>query len=295
MTGVDWPRVGIHDDIPAEDYHADPCVRPSLSAGIARTLIELSPRHAWWAHPRLNPMFERREDAKFDLGTAAHSILLQGTDIVEVCDYPDWRTNAAKEQRDQARKAGLIPLLISQWREVYAMVDSIRQQLPALETYPPVFTDGKPERTVIWEEDNGVICRARLDWLRDDLRAIDDYKTTGSTAKPDMWSRRTFWSIGCDVQIAFHSRGVYKVTGEWPAWRYVVCECFPPYAVSVVTPHKSVLELAQQKVEYAIRKFGECLGADRWPAYDRKPFEVESTDYAEADFLKLTYGEEIAA
>jgi hypothetical protein len=45
---------GIHDTT-AVDYHADPCPEPSLSAHIAALLCARSPRHAWAAHPKLNP------------------------------------------------------------------------------------------------------------------------------------------------------------------------------------------------------------------------------------------------
>ena len=34
-------------------YHADPCPVPSLSAGVAHTLLTQSPLHAKYCHPRL--------------------------------------------------------------------------------------------------------------------------------------------------------------------------------------------------------------------------------------------------
>ena len=39
---------GIHN-LSAEVYHADPCVKPSLSSSIANVLLQQSPLHAWMA------------------------------------------------------------------------------------------------------------------------------------------------------------------------------------------------------------------------------------------------------
>ena len=38
---------GIHYNVPEAAYHADPCEAPSLSSGIARTLLTRSTLHAW--------------------------------------------------------------------------------------------------------------------------------------------------------------------------------------------------------------------------------------------------------
>ena len=102
---------GIHDGIPAERYHRDPSDRPALTAGTIKTLLAYSPWHAWHNHPRLNPEWAPTYEAKFDLGTAAHALLLQGEDVAQWIDADDWRTKAARDERDQARKEGKVPLL----------------------------------------------------------------------------------------------------------------------------------------------------------------------------------------
>ncbi len=123
-------RPGIHDGVPMDVYQADPCETPSLSSGIASLLLTRSPRHAWTRHPRLNPQQTRSEEAKFDLGTCAHELFLRGLDIAHVVDSDSWRTNAAKDERDQARADGLVPLLVKDYTRVQEMVEAIRSQLP---------------------------------------------------------------------------------------------------------------------------------------------------------------------
>ena len=47
MMKIELP--GVYD-MPAEDYHADPCLEPSLSASIAKTMIFDTPWHVWTKH-----------------------------------------------------------------------------------------------------------------------------------------------------------------------------------------------------------------------------------------------------
>ena len=256
----------------AEEYHGDPMEQPSLSASIAHLLCTMSPLHAWLAHPRLNPDYEREEDAKFDVGTVAHALLLQGKDpaeVVEIVDADDWRTKAAKEARDAARDAGKVPLLSKQAEAVAAMLSATRAQMDACDSDPRLFTDGQPEQTLTWQEPNGVLCRARLDWLRDDLVTIDDYKTTSASANPERWTR-TMFQIGGDVQAAFYLRGLRAVTGRRATFRFVVQETFPPYALSVVVPSEAALEVGNAKVEHALAVWERCLASGEWPAYPQE-------------------------
>lgn len=272
-------HTGIHN-VPADTYHADQIDddRPSLSASIASILCTQSPAHARAKHPRLNPDFKRTEEQKFDVGTAAHALFLEGRDAVHVVAALDWRTADAKHERDYAREMGKVPLLTSQWAEVQAMCAATREQLSAVDVDPPLFRDGNPEETLVWEEE-GVLCRARLDWLRDDFAACDDFKTTSRSANPESWSR-TLFSIGADVQAAFYLRGLMAISGD-AVFRWCVQETFPPYALSVVTLAPGAMALAEAKVDHALKVWKECLETDTWPAYptrvayaDAPPWEM---------------------
>ena len=90
--------------MPLADYVRDPAPAPSLSASIAHLLLTRSPRHAWLAHPRLNPQWAPEEDERFDFGTIAHELLLEGhTNSAVVVDAPNWRKRAASEAKRAAR------------------------------------------------------------------------------------------------------------------------------------------------------------------------------------------------
>src|SRR6266542_2753422 len=139
--------------ITADEYHLDQIGndQPSLSAGIASILINASPKHAWTAHPKLNPDYQPREDKKFDIGKAAHRLLLEGVDSVIVVEAENWRTKAAQEAQAEARAAGLTPLLAREWEAVRAMVDAANSQLAEFSINPfPFIRDGCPEQPIFW-------------------------------------------------------------------------------------------------------------------------------------------------
>lgn len=286
---IDTP--GIYE-IPAAEYHQDPCPAPSLSSSIAKTLLACSPAHARAKHPRLGAA-PREESETFDLGTAAHAYILQGVDAFEVCEFHDWRTNAAKEQRDEARAAGLTPILAGKFENVRRMAEAVRFQLATFEDPPRPLQAGKPELTIVWREHNGIWCRAMLDFLHNDQLTIDDLKSTAASAHPASWLR-TMYGMGADVQVAFYLRGLKAVTGKDARFRFVVVENFEPYATSVISLAPSALDVASDKVEQAIQSWGRCLETDTWPGYPKRVCHLEAPAWEIARQLEREDEEDVA-
>ena len=282
---IDVP--GIYQ-IGAAEYHRDSVgPAPSLSASIAHILLNQSAWHAWFAHPRLNPAYERQDDERFDLGTAAHAYLLEGESGFTIIQAPDWRTKLAKEARDDARRDGKIPLLADRWGDVQGMALAAGQQLDVNEDPPRPLANGKPEQTLVWQE-NGLWCRARLDWLHDGHRMIDDYKSTGASANPDVWTRALF-GAGHDVQAAFYLRGLKALTGIEAMFRFVVQENFPPYALSVIGLAPDALALAERKVQYAMTLWRHCIERNEWPGYARQICWATAPAWEEARWGEQEY------
>lgn len=284
---------GIHT-LDAAAYHADQLGdTPTLSCSIAKVLVSASPKHAWANHPRLNPLFEPDADDKFDLGTAAHSLFLEGDGNVEVFTYNDWRSKAAQEGRAEARAHGKTPMLGKDWDRVVAMVDALRSQLATLKIDPPLFTAGQPEVTVVWNE-QGVLCRSRLDYLHDTFLAADDLKSTHS-ANPDTWTRRTMWDIGADLQVAFNCRGVKAVTGIEPEFRFVVIETKPPFELIVVSLEPEARAFAETKVDKALDLWKRCLDTNTWPGYPKDICYASLPPWLETQYLEREAREESIA
>jgi hypothetical protein len=260
---------GIHD-IPAAAYHADPAPAPSLSASIAKVLLNQTPRHAWLQHPRLNPHYQAEVSMNFDLGSAAHALILGDVQRFVHIDAENFRTKAAQNQRDEAYAAGLIPLLPDQWETVQAMAGAARAQLSRHEDASGAFTHGKPEQTLIWEDD-GIYCRLRLDWLPDGGNVFYDYKTTSADAGPNGWGRRQLFDLGNDIQAGIYRRGIQRLLGiKDPVFRFVVQETKPPYALCVHGLSPATKMLADAKAYEAVRIWRWCTSGNRWPGYPRQ-------------------------
>lgn len=272
-------------DLTAYQYHADLVAdTPTLSASLAHVLLTKSPAHAKAQHPKLNPNVETTTATHFDIGTAVHDAYLQGVDRIHRVEADDWKTKAAREARDLARSHGLIPLLTHQADQVEEIAGSLAEQLPGLDVAPSLFTDGLAEQTLVWEE-QGVMCRARLDWLRADRHAIDDLKTTSKTASPYSpgWS---MFAFGGDTQAAFYTRGVRAVFGVEPDFRFLVVETQAPYALTVFSPGPDVMALADAKVDRAISTWRDCLERDEWPAYPTRVCHVDLPGWAETQWMQ---------
>ena len=250
----------------AAEYHGS----AGFSSTLARAIITRTPAHA----KALTEGRGRDSDA-MDMGTAVHQLLLRD-DRVDVLDFDSFRTNDAKAARDASRDAGRIPLLQHKWAEANHIAIAVREQLVALELDPVPFTEGTAEHVIRWTE-NGVECRAMLDWLRDDLKYIDDLKTT-SDASPRGFQRKV-WNLRYDIQAAFYLRAVAAWLGEMshpikPRFRWVAVETEYPYLVTVHEPDKLALENADARIDEALRVWADCLAADSWPGYPDTVNEV---------------------
>ena len=255
---------GIHIISEAE-YHADPCDRPSLSSSLAKVLLNQSPRHAWMQHPQLNPDYRPEENSRFDLGSAAHALLLEGNQAkIAIIEADDWRTKKAKEERDIARENGLLPVLAKHDFALKAMVKAAREFIETTEL-KGIFADGQPEQTVLWQEQN-TWCRARPDWLTDDHKIILDYKTTDSAA-PEVFIRQ-IPRMGYDLQSEFYTRGIYRLFNLMPVFIFLAQEIDPPYACSLVSLSNAYRDIADAKVERAMELWGQCLSSGNWPSYN---------------------------
>jgi hypothetical protein len=283
-------RAGIFSDVPLAAYLADPAPIPSLSAGCAQTLISRSPLHAWIEHPRLNPAYEREEDTKFDIGTAAHEALLQGLDRCEVIQADDWRTKAAKEARDAARAAGKIPLLTKHYEPLAVMVEAAKAFIETTEL-AGLFDDGEAEATVLWDE-GATWFRARPDWLSADRRLIVHYKTC-TCAQPDAFIRGPLTALGYDTTLAFYERGLAAVTGGDPRSVILAQETKPPHSCTLIGLSPAFASIASGKVARAVQLWERCMKSGRWPSYpsqihyaEPKPWQLAEEEERDTRFTE---------
>ena len=270
-------------ELPEYAYHADLIdeTRPSLSRSVIHAMCSKSPAHARAAHPKLNPLFEIETKSEFDIGTSAHQVLLEGHANVDVLSYDNWKRPIAREEAAQVRLHGRIPLLEKEWESVEAMIAAVRPQLDEMDPVP--FTEGRAEQTISWEYE-GVLLRARPDWIRDDLSLVEDFKTA-SSADPAAWSKRAI-EYGYDLQAVLYRMGVQMATGAFPDYRCIVVEKKAPYLVTEFRFAPDALTLAHRKVMWAIDMWRRCLDTEIWPGYASETCWVKLNPWDEERWLE---------
>jgi hypothetical protein len=282
---------GIHD-IPEEEYHWRPTREPCLSSSVAKSLLYQSPGHVFAEHPGLNPKVQKEvgDESKFAFGRAYHDYILEGGKKIYIVEAENYRTKLARELRDLAINAGEIPLLSHQHDQLLAMAEVMTKFLKGFKEFN-LFENGKPEQALIWKEGD-VWCKARLDWLHNEYKTIDDLKTTLVSGNPDTFRRQLF-SLHYDIQAAFYQRGVKALTGKTPGFRFVVQEAQKPYAVSCLSLDLYAQELAEMQVSLAIKKWRHCLSSKQWDFYPKKTCYIAPPAWLEAQVQEMEMDLEI--
>jgi hypothetical protein len=270
---IDKP--GIYE-MPLTEYIADPCPEPSLSATIANVLITESPIHAYVQHPRLNKGRIDHGSNKMDIGTIVHGLVLEGDESrLVIVEADDWRTKVAKETRDAARLAGLVPVLAGDMGMIHEIVKAAQSAIAHSEL-AEAFTPqaGKPEQTLCWQEGD-IWLRSRPDWLTNDHRLIIDLKTTAGSAEPMAWMK-TMLGNGNDLQAVLGLRGIKTLDPKSRcAFVFWVVEQNPPYASSFVGLSPQFLEMSEHKLERALRLWSDCTMTNCWGGYPSQVCWVE--------------------
>ena len=270
---IDKP--GRYENVSFADYLADPCPEPALSRSVIKDLLRC-PAKAFYNHPRLNPGgCEKKESEKFDIGTAAHALFLQGMNVAVVVDFDDWRTKEAKLARHEAREAGKVPLLTSQFCSVNNMVGIAHATL--LDEMGLEIKDGTPEVTYIWQEEKTWI-KTRLDWQGRQKQLIIDYKTT-EDASPTGFNRIAA-STGLDIQQSLYTRGVIAVDGIIPEFIFMVQEVDPPHICQFYQLDPMFSDMGEGKVNQGITIWRECMETGKWPGYSSGINRLEPPPFA---------------
>jgi hypothetical protein len=247
--------------MPSEQYHA----RPELSHSGMKLLLPPSCA-ALFKWEKANAPAPKEE---FDFGNALHALILGAGSEVKVLKFDSWRTNAAKEAKQDAYDDGKIPILEKHHAHVKAMAWQIQNHPVAKH----LFTDGKPEQSLFWKDRRtGINLRARVDWLRDPYQGrrlvIPDLKSTTAVDTASLEKAIYDWR--------YHSQGaMYRdaaialgLGGEDTVVDLVFQMKTPPYLVHVVQLTPGDLQLGAARNRAAIDIYRECVESGYWPGYD---------------------------
>ena len=258
----------IHD-MPDAEYHGH---EGSLSASGAKLLAPPAACPAKYKWRRDNPIHKD----EFDFGHVAHRLVLGKGAEVEVLPYDNYKSQAARDGRDEARSAGKVPVLAPDYARAVALANAVKADPIA----GALFAEGDAEVSLFWPDDEtGVVRRARFDWLTPSTsgrrRFIVDLKTARS-AEPDAFGKSAA-DFGYAISAANYVDGARACgLADDPAFLLVVVEKEPPYVVSIFQVDDDLLQIGRSLMRTALRTYKHCTDTDQWPGYlsDVAPLEL---------------------
>lgn len=284
------PAPGLYT-MPIAQYHACPCPQPSLSSGLLATLLDQTPYHAWYKHPKLGGG-ERGPTRKTEIGSAVHRLVLDAGQEIQVINADSYRNKDARAAQDAAEAAGLIPILADDYAVAQMIAKPLRE---AAENYLGAkIADCLREVIIIWR-DGESWRRALLDCVTPDLRRALDLKTTRGSAAPPSSVMRIF-DGGYHLQDAHYTRGLDTLDPDGRGRRtfgFLFAEVGPPYCVSPpIELSEGARTIANEQWQVGAALWDSCLKHNCWPGYDTATHVAECPAFIAQRWQARVLGDE---
>lgn len=267
---------GLYGDLPEDEYHRDVVPGGSLSHSGMKLLVPPG-CPAIYKYERDQP--HQASDSQ-ETGTVVHGLVLGTGQPVEICDFPNWTTNKAKEARANARAKGRIPRLPKQWEQDCAIAKAVRDH----DTTGALFAEGDPEVSgFTYCEEFGVWLRIRIDWLTSigGTPAIGDFKTTAD-ASPDHFAK-SMADFAYHIQDPVYRWVLAQILGCDPGeidFMFVTVPASPPYLPMIYRLKAADTERGWRQARQAMEIYRDCTASGTWPSWSADITELELPAYA---------------
>ena len=261
VTPTVWRGPGVYsaDELTLEEYHRDIVPGGSLSSSGARKLLDPGcPAQFKW--DRDHPQPPKRT---FELGTAAHRMVLGDGPDLDPLDFDNYLTKKAQQARDEARAMGVIPLLRHEHQQVKDMATALRGHPQA---GPLLAGGGLVEQSLYWPDaDTGVMRRCRPDYLKErpDVTLCVDYKSCAD-ASPLAVSK-AIYDHGYYMQDPYYLDGIEHILGRPARFVFVFQSKAAPYLITVRELSDADRAIGRAKNAKALRTYARCERTGDWP------------------------------
>jgi len=272
-----------------DEYHAD---TKRISNSMLSVFLESPPRfYAQFIAKTYSP--DSRDE--FTIGSAAHDVLMEGGEkVVEIPPEVlsiDGKRSGGNWKMWSSLNADKIQLKRDDYRQVMAMVESVRSRKPAADI---LSWEGSREETITWHDDEtGFDLRCRMDVRtinpHSKKNVVADLKTTQSIQLSAFAANA--YRYGYHRQAAFYEMGVEALLGERPEFYFIAVEKTPPYTCRVVEFNDEFMERGRRSVREGLRdlamryatndwdvdggNFILSLPEPRWAKYEDSDYQVE--------------------
>ena len=253
---------GVHE-LTDEEYFS-PQLAGVLSSTGARALLKPGGPARYRHQVDTNSVEIKRE---FDLGHGFHTLTLgagpQPVEFAGTGANPNaWQKKDDIADVEKLRAAGKVPLRPKDYTVAVAMSEAVRRHPLA----GKLLRAGRPEQTLVWrDEATGVLCKAKVDWLRPHGGMVD--LKSAQDASEEALTKAAAGDRSYAVQDAFYRRGFRAVFGVEPWFSFITVEKEPPYLVHVNQLSERATTWGDQQVTKALEIFRDCTASGVWPGY----------------------------
>ena len=251
---------GVFPEMPFETYLAI----QAFSASTAMTLLRTFPARLKDPQPPRKPL----ED-----GRIAHKLVLEGVNDLEDSEryivtpkgFSMSHTTKHADLIAHIEATGAQP--ISQERA--DMINGMFAALKRDKVVMQALSNGRPEVSAFWiDEEFGIPCKARFDWLPNTGRLLPDYKTAASIDDDEL--ARSVKNYGmahrsAHYQDAARAIGHGKDHPEGPLYLPIWQEKTAPYWISMRPVDSMDVHLVRPEIAKAKAIYQHCLEYDHWP------------------------------
>jgi exodeoxyribonuclease VIII len=217
------------------------------------------------AHYKYYLMNQQQDTDSFRLGRAVHAaILTPGAykrDFAVIPDI-DRRTKAGKEAYEDFVSATAGKELIShqEGETVKNIAAAVRANRDAMN----LLRGTVREKPLFWTDDNGVLCKCRIDAYRSGV--IIDIKTAAN-AETDAFTKEAL-KYGYDVQAAHYIDGYqHKRNAIMPEWYFIVVEKTEPFSINILRADIGFIDHGIILRQQLIEKLIQCRESGNYPGY----------------------------
>ena len=252
-------QVKLPGEIVRADYDQHHGVRWSLLSHMRK-----SP-----AHYRHAVEHARKDTSALRTGSALHTLVFEPETFGDrFTTYAPSKTKGEGARKaweafqESAREQGLTILDADEIARAEGMARAVRNT--ARDYIAP--SKGRAEIPISWtDEETGLLCKSRLDWMTLH-RIVIDLKSTRSTDERAFSAQA--WRLGYFHQAMFYAMGVAAVSGckldEVP-FLFVSVESEPPYDVALFEPCSETRYAAIEDVRRLLTQLAECQRVNKWP------------------------------
>ncbi len=253
-------------NMPEAEYRA----RPERSQSDFKHFLAPTPAHAKYA------MDNRKTIAEFGMGSALHSLVLEGKNIHAVEPEADGRTKAGKELKAlfAAQNEGKIILTRKEGDAVEGMAAGIRRNAGCMALLESLI---EREVSTFWDG-----MKARLDGVSP-LGVVDLKSTRGA----DLWNfSKSILEFGYHIQAAMYSEAASKAGFPCEDFYIIAVENTQPHEAALYIIDHAAIEIGRHELSRLKSLYYKCLESGQYPGYSQDITPISLPNWKIREFFQ---------